>query len=158
MMSQCTRGRRSLAGWIFLPFLIAACGGAHGGHGGAGADGGVATPDGGPPAIRVPAVAGASAVLEDVNPDPNVVEVSLTAQMTTVELAGSPIEMMTYNGVSPGPLLQAKDYRPNRRRARSRHHRQLPHRNVPGRNRPSHPHPLRRNPSPTPQAPRLWLL
>jgi len=48
-------------------------------------------------------------VLEDTNPDPDIVEVSLRASRTDVEVApGRTLNMMTYNESFPGPLLQAK--------------------------------------------------
>lgn len=48
-------------------------------------------------------------VLEDKNPAPDVVEVELEAAEVELDIgAGSPIKMMAYNGVVPGPLLQAK--------------------------------------------------
>lgn len=47
--------------------------------------------------------------LEDINPDPDIVEVNLRAEYATIDIgAGSPLKMMTYNGSFPGPLLQAK--------------------------------------------------
>lgn len=46
-------------------------------------------------------------VLEDLNPDPKIVEVNLTAQFAQVEIGpGLTLNMMTYNGAVPGPLLQ----------------------------------------------------
>ena len=48
-------------------------------------------------------------VLEDTNPDPDIVEVNLRASRTDVEVApGRTLNMMTYNESFPGPLLQAK--------------------------------------------------
>lgn len=45
--------------------------------------------------------------LEDLNPDPNIVEVNLTAQFSDITLSPDlTLRMMTYNGVTPGPLLQ----------------------------------------------------
>ena len=45
--------------------------------------------------------------LEDLNPDPKIVEVNLTAQFAQVEIGpGFTLKMMTYNGAVPGPLLQ----------------------------------------------------
>lgn len=47
--------------------------------------------------------------LEDINPDPNIVEVNLRASRTDVEVApDTTLNMMTYNESFPGPLLQAK--------------------------------------------------
>ncbi len=48
-------------------------------------------------------------VLEDLNPDPDVVEVNLRAEFATIDIGnGLELDMMTYNGSVPGPLLQAK--------------------------------------------------
>lgn len=60
------------------------------------------------PEIYFPEVKGLTEV-EDENPDPNIVEVTLRAQEKTVELAdGFEVDMYTYNGQFPGPLIQAK--------------------------------------------------
>jgi FtsP/CotA-like multicopper oxidase with cupredoxin domain len=49
-----------------------------------------------------------SALAPDLDPDPAVVEVSLEAQATEVELApGRRVAMWTYNGVLPGPRIEA---------------------------------------------------
>lgn len=46
--------------------------------------------------------------LEDTNPDPNIVEVTLTAGWSEIEISeGTTLNMMTYNGSFPGPLLEA---------------------------------------------------
>jgi len=46
---------------------------------------------------------------EDTNPDPNVVEVALTARIAEVTLAaGQRVKAWTYNGQVPGPLIRAK--------------------------------------------------
>jgi len=51
----------------------------------------------------------APAQLVDENPDPRVVEVSLTAASTRQSLGGdADLELMAYNGSVPGPLLQAR--------------------------------------------------
>ena len=61
-----------------------------------------------PPAWQMPDVQGVEA-LEDQNPDPNVVEVTLTAGRTTTSyLAGKKAQVFAYNGLLPGPLLKAK--------------------------------------------------
>lgn len=61
-----------------------------------------------PETPRLPQVWGPGA-LEDENPDPAVVEVSLTARAETVTLPGGrTLSMYTYNGQFPGPLLQAR--------------------------------------------------
>jgi FtsP/CotA-like multicopper oxidase with cupredoxin domain len=45
----------------------------------------------------------------DKNPSPDIVEVDLEAKMAPVELLpGSKIEVLTYNGALPGPLIRAK--------------------------------------------------
>lgn len=65
-------------------------------------------PDAGPPPIELPELIGASGVLEDMNPDPNVVEVDLRAQYTQNDIAPDMrLDMSTYNGLFTGPLLQA---------------------------------------------------
>jgi|JI10StandDraft_1071094.scaffolds.fasta_scaffold46760_4 FtsP/CotA-like multicopper oxidase with cupredoxin domain len=49
-----------------------------------------------------------STLAADLDPDPTVVEVSLEAQATEVELApGRRVAMWTYNGVLPGPRIEA---------------------------------------------------
>ncbi len=46
---------------------------------------------------------------EDTNPDPDVVELSLTARLTDLELRpGTKTQAWTYNGGIPGPLIVAK--------------------------------------------------
>lgn len=61
------------------------------------------------PAVVLPELIDASAVLEDENPDPDIVEVRLTASHQMIDLGdGMVYEMMTYNGLAPGPALQAK--------------------------------------------------
>jgi FtsP/CotA-like multicopper oxidase with cupredoxin domain len=45
--------------------------------------------------------------LEDSNPDPRIVEVSLTAKVAPVKIGGQTVSMYTYNGQFPGPLLFA---------------------------------------------------
>ncbi len=61
-----------------------------------------------PPPYVMPDVAGVDA-LEDTNPDPNVVEVSLSAGKTTASFkAGTATDVFAYNGSLPGPLLRAK--------------------------------------------------
>jgi FtsP/CotA-like multicopper oxidase with cupredoxin domain len=45
---------------------------------------------------------------EDVNPDPNIVEVHLTAAETTIKTAnGKKTKAWAYNGQVPGPLIEA---------------------------------------------------
>lgn len=62
--------------------------------------------DPGPPLTEV---TGVSAVLSDVARDPNVVEVNLVARKQSLMLGpGLSFEMLTYDGLFPGPLLQAK--------------------------------------------------
>lgn len=42
----------------------------------------------------------------DINPDPHILEVNLEARIATVDIAGKPVEVFTYNGGIPGPLLR----------------------------------------------------
>lgn len=46
--------------------------------------------------------------LEDIDPDPDVVEVELTADEFEMPLGDGTLSMVAYNGSIPGPLLQAK--------------------------------------------------
>lgn len=65
-------------------------------------------PDAGPAPIAFPELVGASGVLEDLNPDPHVVEVELRARYTQNEIAPDlRLDLDTYNGLFPGPVLQA---------------------------------------------------
>ena len=60
------------------------------------------------PAWAMPDVLGVNA-LEDENPDPNIVEVTLAAGRTTASyMAGKKAQVFAYNGSLPGPLLKAK--------------------------------------------------
>lgn len=60
------------------------------------------------PAWAMPDVQGLDA-LEDTNPDPNIVEVSLAAGRTTHSFQqGTTAPVYAYNGSIPGPLLRAK--------------------------------------------------
>lgn len=69
--------------------------------------GGDAEVDAGQVRPDFPEVSGVQA-LEDTNPDPAIVEVSLTAKQQAVHFAdGRTLQMYTYNGVFPGPLLRA---------------------------------------------------
>ena len=46
--------------------------------------------------------------LEDINPSRTIVEVELEAAWSDIDVGtGEPLRMMTYNGVFPGPLLEA---------------------------------------------------
>lgn len=46
---------------------------------------------------------------EDINPDPNIVEINLTAKITSVEVApGKRVNAWTYDGGLPGPLIRGK--------------------------------------------------
>lgn len=61
------------------------------------------------PVYAMPELLGPGAVLEDTNPDPDIVEVTLVAYEATVDLGdGIVFQGYTYNGVVPGPTLQAK--------------------------------------------------
>jgi len=87
---------------LLLSFLCLGCGEA------------ATTPDGGgdaasEPAWSTPALRGPEAALEDENPDPDVVEVHLRAELIEVDLGdGTTREMLGYNGLFPGPVLQAE--------------------------------------------------
>jgi FtsP/CotA-like multicopper oxidase with cupredoxin domain len=62
-----------------------------------------------PPELELPPLWGPEVVAVDENPEPGIVEVSLTAQFTDVTLGdGMTYEMMTYNGVAPGPAIHAR--------------------------------------------------
>ena len=53
--------------------------------------------------------ANAPAAATDLNPDPNILEINLTAQVAKVEVApGKTVEAWTYNGSLPGPLIRLK--------------------------------------------------
>ena len=56
--------------------------------------------------IAFPEVVGLPTAADD-NPDPNIVEVSLPAQVTQRVLDGRVVECYTYNGLVPGPIIQA---------------------------------------------------
>ena len=46
---------------------------------------------------------------EDLNPDPGIVEINLTAKAATVEVApGRRVNAWTYNGGLPGPLIRTR--------------------------------------------------
>ncbi|MGE3510702.1 MAG: multicopper oxidase family protein [Vicinamibacterales bacterium] len=58
--------------------------------------------DAAPRTLRIPEV-------HDINPDPKIVEVELTARVARVEIApGRHVEAWTYNGGLPGPLIRTK--------------------------------------------------
>ena len=45
----------------------------------------------------------------DINPDPNIVEINLTAKLADVEVApGKKVTAWTYDGGLPGPLIRAR--------------------------------------------------
>lgn len=68
-------------------------------------DGGSA--DAGVPVLPAPQVQVPLAGVEDLDPDPHVLEVSLQARWEGIEIhPGVVSQMMTYNGVVPGPLLR----------------------------------------------------
>ena len=71
-----------------------------------------ATPDAGVDAgeapIAFPELVGATGVLADLSPDPHVVEVELSARYAPKTIAdGIELDMSTYEGLFPGPVLQA---------------------------------------------------
>jgi FtsP/CotA-like multicopper oxidase with cupredoxin domain len=96
-----------LAGSIMLLALLAAC--SRGESGGAPT---AATPT--LDALDVEQPAGwadelALATPEDLDPDPNVLEIELEARISELELVpGHPTPVWTYSGTVPGPLIQAK--------------------------------------------------
>lgn len=47
-------------------------------------------------------------VLEDTNPDPNVVEVNVEAKMAPINIGGTVANLLTYNGQYPGPTISYK--------------------------------------------------
>lgn len=60
------------------------------------------------PVVPLPEVWGVAAA-QDHDPDPDVVEVHLTAERVEVDLGfDTPTEMWAYNGQVPGPLIQAR--------------------------------------------------
>jgi FtsP/CotA-like multicopper oxidase with cupredoxin domain len=62
-----------------------------------------------PPELELPPLWGPEVVIEDENPEPGIVEVHLRAQFTDITLGdGMTYEMMTYNGVAPGPAIHAR--------------------------------------------------
>jgi FtsP/CotA-like multicopper oxidase with cupredoxin domain len=44
----------------------------------------------------------------DLNPDPQILEITLTAKLADVEVAGTKIRAWTYDGGLPGPLIRAR--------------------------------------------------
>ena len=44
----------------------------------------------------------------DLNPDPRIVEIELSARIADVEIAGTHVQAWTYNGGIPGPLIRAR--------------------------------------------------
>ncbi len=88
---------------LALLLFLAGCGGSPAGGG----DGGAA--DAGEVAWSAPPLIGPPSVLEDMNPDPHVVEVYLRAELTDLDLGDGTVRpMLSYNGVYPGPVLQAE--------------------------------------------------
>lgn len=69
----------------------------------------LATPqDMSPPAPALPRIDGL-VELEDINPDPDIVEVNLVAQSAMAQLVGgAKTSVLSYNGLLPGPLIHAK--------------------------------------------------
>ena len=45
----------------------------------------------------------------DVNDDPNVFETTLTAKVEDVEIDGTMVHALTYNGKIPGPMIRVKE-------------------------------------------------
>jgi len=46
--------------------------------------------------------------IADTNPDPNVVEVTLTARLADVRISGTAVKAWTYDGTLPGPLIRTR--------------------------------------------------
>jgi FtsP/CotA-like multicopper oxidase with cupredoxin domain len=46
--------------------------------------------------------------IADSNPDPNVVEIELTARLADVPISGTTVKAWTYNGSVPGPLIRTQ--------------------------------------------------
>jgi FtsP/CotA-like multicopper oxidase with cupredoxin domain len=61
-----------------------------------------------PPVVQPLAPIVGPAPFEDINPDPNVVEVKLEAGEKVMPIGTRMVNMYTYNGQFPGPLLEAK--------------------------------------------------
>jgi FtsP/CotA-like multicopper oxidase with cupredoxin domain len=66
------------------------------------------TPEMPEPSAEPPAPLLGPAPFEDLNPDPNIVEVNLEAGEKVVPIGTRMVSMYTYNGQFPGPLLEAK--------------------------------------------------
>ncbi len=84
---------------------LSACGSSgeeHGAHGGARTDAGSAAPR------RALATLWGAPTLADENPDPDVVEVRLQAGRARAVLDDKEIDVLAYNGMVPGPILQAR--------------------------------------------------
>ncbi|MDF1564665.1 MAG: multicopper oxidase family protein [Deltaproteobacteria bacterium] len=65
-------------------------------------------PGGDTPEVLAPVVWGGE-VAKDVDPDPDVVEVWLTSEEKEIDLGGGTVlPMLTYNGLYPGPRIEAK--------------------------------------------------
>ncbi len=45
---------------------------------------------------------------EDLNPDPDVIEINLRAQVANVEIGSQSVQMYTFNGQVPGPRIEGK--------------------------------------------------
>lgn len=100
--------------FIGVACLIGACNAAdsHTGSAAGGHDGMVHQGDGSAgvvdPVGARPAVACGMVAAEDMDPDPDVVEVALVAEAATWDAGtGAPIAGIAYNGQVPGPLIQA---------------------------------------------------
>ena len=44
----------------------------------------------------------------DLNPDPKIVEIDLTAKLADVQISGTTVHVWTYNGGLPGPLIKTR--------------------------------------------------
>ena len=63
----------------------------------------------GPPAPKALAQISGVTELEDINPDPDIVEVNLTAAPADMEIvSGHTTHMLSFNGSTPGPMLHAR--------------------------------------------------
>jgi len=114
-MSPVRRYRSNLAGKTCVRALLSAafCAGC-GSSPVAGIDAGPDVGTGGAPGVNDSQPAGWDKDVRlplavDTNPDPNVVEVSLSAKIASLSLVpGGPTDVWTYDGLLPGPMIRAR--------------------------------------------------